>query len=224
MLSRMLSPRVRASPPAPPTALRTCSSRPLLKASVSSSSGSAAAGSTCPATSQVCSANSARRRNSKPRKTPGPAISARIDGSSSGLPKGFVARSHSRLSVSRAGPLTSQPARARSSRVIWLTRSPSASAAARSRLTPTDTMPEPFSATSMFTPTSTSQADASSRAPTSDATSRRRWKPRPPRRASAGDGRVCGPLELPRDPCRSRTVSGRPSPRLQAGVRIPRRP
>ena len=220
----MVTPLVSEPPPDSPTALRIRSANPLLKARVSSSSGKAAAGSTCPATSQVCSANSARRRNSKPRNTSGPAISARIDGSSSALPKGFVARSHSRLSASRAGPLTSQPASARSSRSIWLARSPSASAAARSRLTPSDTVPEPFSATSMSTPTSTSQADATKRAPASVATSKYRRRPRPLRRYSDGEGRVCGSPELPIDPCRRRTVSGRPSPRQQVGVRIPRRP
>ena len=222
MLNRMESPRVSASPP---TAARIRSRSPSLKAIVSSSSGIAAAGSTSPTSSQVCSANSARRRNSKPSKTPGPAISARIDGSSSALPNGFVARSHSRLSASRAGPLTSQPASARSSRSIRLARSPSASAAARSRLTPTATVPEPFSATSMSTPTPTSQADASSRAPARVATSTYRRRVRSPRRARSGEGRVCRPPALPADLCRSRTVSERPSPRQRAvGARTPRRP
>ena len=180
MFNRTVRPSVSAPPPAAAAAAPRRSSSPSLSARVSSSSRSATARSTRPATSQVCRANSARRRSSKPAKTSGPAISARTDGSSSALPKGLDARSHSRLSASRAGPVTSQPASARS--CMSICRSPSASEAARSRLTPTATTPEPFSATSMSTPTPTLQAVVSRRVPRIAAVRSCRRGLRPPRR------------------------------------------
>ena len=227
MLNLIVSPRSGTPLPKSPAAPRIRSRNPSLNATVSISSGSAAAGSTWPATSQVCSANSVRRRSSKPRNTSGPAISASTPGSSSVLPKRLAARTQSRLSASRAGPVTSQPASAKSSKSSWDAKSPRASAAARSKLTPNDTVPEPFSATSTSTPTSTSQADAASRAPASVRISSSRRipaPPAPPTRAPRACLRACRPPEAPAGPCRSRTVSGRPSPRRRKEVRSLRRP